>query len=307
MNKTLFLLDGHALIYRAHFAFAARPIINTKGRDTSCIYGFTNTLLHLLKKNKPSHIASSFDTRTTFRHALYEPYKANREKQPESITEGLGWVRAILDALGIPIYEKEGYEADDVIGTIAQQAVKRGCAVYVVSTDKDFGQIISEKIRLYKPGRAGKEDETVGLEHLNDAFGVRRPAQVADKLALQGDSVDNIPGVPGIGPKTAAKLLEEHSTLEELLKQSATLKKRLRACIENHREELLLYKKLATIDTAVPVVWDEEASKIKAYRKERLQKLFKELEFNRLAQRFAEEHQEMGFRAEAGNKEARNE
>lgn len=295
MDKTLFLLDGHALLYRAYFTFAGHPMVNTKGLDTGCIYGFLNTLLRLSKKEKLTHIAVVFDSRTTFRKALYSDYKANRARQPEAITAGFDWIGKALEALQIPTYAKEGYEADDIIGTLAIQASQRNYAVYIVSPDKDFGQVIRKNIWLYRPGRAGKADEIIGLEQLYEKFGVRRPEQLIDKLALQGDSIDNIPGIPGIGEKTATSLLETYDTVEHLLKKSNTLSKKVRKSIEEHQEALLLYKRLVTIDTQVPIKWVEADTKLKACNKEALQRIFVDLEFNNLLKRFVSANMALDF------------
>ena len=285
-ERTLFLLDGHALVYRAYFAFLSHPRVNTKGLDTGCIFGFVNTLSHLLRNGKPSHLAVAFDTRTSFRRAWYQAYKANREKQPEPIRDGIVWIRTVLEAMRMPVLSAEGYEADDVIGTIAIQAAEDGFCVYVVSPDKDFAQLVRRDIQLYQPGRAGRPAKTIGLEDLKEAFGIENPEQIIDKLALMGDSVDNIPGVPGVGEKTAIRLLNAYHSVETLIAESASLGGKLGKSIGSHKEALSLYKRLVTIDTSAPVTWQEEAARIKPFKGEVLADIFRELEFNTLSKHF---------------------
>ena len=285
-ERTLFLLDGHALVYRAYFAFLSHPRVNTKGLDTGCILGFVNTLFHLLRDENPSHLVVAFDTRTSFRHAWYPAYKANRERQPEPIRDGFVWIRAVLEAMRIPVFSAEGYEADDVIGTIALRAAEEGFCVYVVSPDKDFAQLVSRDIQLYQPGRAGRPAKRIGLADLKGAFGIENPEQVTDKLALMGDSVDNIPGVPGVGEKTALRLLSTHHSVEALIAGSGSLGGKVGKSIESHKEALLLYKRLVTIDTRAPVTWQEAAARIKPFKGEVLADIFGELEFNTLSKQF---------------------
>ncbi|MEL6945310.1 MAG: 5'-3' exonuclease H3TH domain-containing protein, partial [Bacteroidota bacterium] len=224
-EKKLFLLDGHALVYRAHFAFITRPLINSKGVNTSAITGFVRTLWDLMRKQQPTHLAVSFDTHVpTFRHEMYQPYKANREEQPEDIGIALPYIKDILRAFKIPIVTKDGYEADDVIGTLAKQAEQEGFKVYMVTPDKDFAQLVSQNIHLYKPARMGNDVEILGENEVLKKWEIERVEQVIDILGLQGDAVDNIPGIPGIGKKTAVKLLAKYGSVEGLLANTQELK-----------------------------------------------------------------------------------
>ena len=283
-EKKLFLLDGHALVYRAHFAFITRPMINSKGINTSAVMGFTRTLWDLMRDQKPSHIAVAFDLSTpTFRHKMYEPYKANREAQPEDITIAFPYIEAIVRAFNIPIVTVDGYEADDVIGTLAKQAEGEGFSVYMVTPDKDFGQLVSENIFLYKPSRQGNGIEIMGVPEILNKWNVERVDQVIDMLGLQGDSVDNIPGVPGIGPKTASKLLAQFDSVEKLVDSTDQLKGKQKERLEEFREQALLSKKLAVIETQVPIQFDAAAYKIEGQDNDKLSELFKELEFRTLA------------------------
>ena len=283
-EKKLFLLDGHALVYRAHFAFINRPLINSKGVNTSAVMGFTRTLWDLMRDQKPTHIAVAFDLSTpTFRHEMYEPYKANREEQPEDIVVAIPYIEAIVKAFNIPIVTVDGYEADDVIGTLAKQAEKEGFKVYMVTPDKDFGQLVSDNVFLYKPSRQGNGVDIMGVPEILKKWDVERVEQVIDMLGLQGDAVDNIPGVPGIGPKTASKLLAQFGSMETLLDSTDQLKGKQKERLEEHREQALLSKKLAVIETQVPIQFDAEAYKIEGQDNDRLAELFKELEFRSLA------------------------
>ncbi|MEL6863386.1 MAG: DNA polymerase I [Bacteroidota bacterium] len=283
-EKTLFLLDGHALVYRAHFAFITRPLINSKGMNVSAISGFTRALWEVINKRQPSHIAVAFDlSGPTFRHDMYEPYKANREEQPEDISNAIPYIMKLLEAFNIPIVTKETYEADDVIGTLAKQAEKEGFTVYMMTPDKDYAQLVSEKIFMFKPGRKGGEVEILGVPEVLEKWGIQRVDQVIDMLGLQGDSVDNIPGIPGIGPKTASKLLAKYDTVEGLIENSGELKGKQKERVEEYAEQGLLSKKLATIDIAVPIQFDAEAYKIAGFDYDALGDLFRELEFRTLA------------------------
>lgn len=283
-EKKLFLLDGHALVYRAHFAFINRPLINSKGVNTSAVMGFTRTLWDLMRDQKPSHIAVAFDLSTpTFRHEMYEPYKANREEQPEDIVIAIPYIEAIVKAFNIPTVSVDGYEADDVIGTLSKQAEQEGFQVYMVTPDKDFGQLVSENIFLYRPSRQGNGVDIMGVPEILEKWNIERVEQVIDMLGLQGDSVDNIPGVPGIGPKTAAKLLAQFDSVEKLVDSTDQLKGKQKERLEEHREQALLSKKLAVIETQVPIQFDAKAYKIEGQDNDRLAELFKELEFRSLA------------------------
>lgn len=292
-DKRLFLLDGHALVYRAHFAFIGRPLINSKGVNTSAVMGFTRTLWDLMSAQKPSHIAVSFDLSTpTFRHELYKEYKANREAQPEDITVAIPYIEAIINALKIPVVTVDGFEADDVIGTLARQAAEQGYTVYMVTPDKDFGQLVTDKVLLYRPSRQGNGMEVLGVQDVLDKWGIQRVEQVIDMLGLQGDSVDNIPGIPGIGPKTAAKLLEEYDSVEGLIAHADELKGKQQERVKEYAEQALLSKKLAVIDTQAPIEFDEKRFQLDPPDKDKLAEIFRELEFRSLAREILGEGEE---------------
>jgi len=283
-DKRLFLLDGHALVYRAHFAFITRPLINSKGMNTSAITGFVRTLWDLLQSQKPTHIAVAFDTDVpTFRHKEFEDYKANREEQPEDIAIAFPYIRKIVEAFKIPIIEKDGYEADDVIGTLAKQAEKEGYTVYMVTPDKDFAQLVSENIYLYKPSRMGNGVEILGKSEILEKWEIERAEQVIDILGLMGDSVDNIPGIPGIGKKTAIKLLKKYDSIEGLLDNTHELKGKRKEKVEEFAEQGRLSKRLATIDVEVPIQFDAEWFCLDPFDREKLAEIFRELEFRTLA------------------------
>ncbi len=282
--KKLFLLDGHALVYRAHYAFITRPLMNSKGWNVSCITGFTRVLLDIMKKEKPTHLAVAFDLPTpTFRHTMYEPYKAQREKQPEDISFGIPYIKSILEAMNIPIVVMDGYEADDVIGTLALQAEKEDFDVFMMTPDKDYGQLVSDKVKMYKPAKSGNDAEVWGVKEVCENWQIKHVWQVVDMLAMQGDAVDNIPGFPGIGPKTAATLLEKYETLENVIAHADELKGKQQDIVKNFAEQALLSKVLAKIETEVPIQFDAEAYQISAYNHEKLAEIFKDLEFRALA------------------------
>src|SRR5213594_2909303 len=224
MAKKLFLLDGMALVYRSHFALINRPIFTSKGVNTSALYGFTQTLLEILKNQQPTHIAVAFDTEApTQRHALFADYKATRQVMPEDLSLALPHVRRMLEAFRIPVLICDGYEADDIIGTLVRRAEREGFKSYMVTPDKDFGQLIDENTFVYKPSRMGEGIEILGLPEIRQRWSIQRPEQVVDILALMGDSVDNVPGVPGIGEKTATKLIAQFQSVENLLAHSGEL------------------------------------------------------------------------------------
>ena len=284
-NKKLFLLDGHALIYRAHFAFISRPLMNSKGWNVSAVQGFMRTMWDMMQTQNPSHIAVVFDPRGgTFRNEKYEAYKANREKQPEDITFAMPWVNKIVRAMNIPVVIVPNYEADDVIGTLAKQAEKEGFQTYMVTPDKDFGQLVSENIFLYKPGRAGNEIEIWGEKEVCERWCIKRVEQVVDMLALMGDAVDNIPGLPGIGEKTACKLLEEFETVENLIANADKLKGKQQEIVKNHHEKATLSKWLATIDINAPIQFNDKEYEIEAFDRAALLEIFRDLEFRTLAE-----------------------
>ncbi|MBL7781539.1 MAG: DNA polymerase I [Saprospiraceae bacterium] len=284
MSKKLFLLDGHALVYRAHFAFITRPLMNSKGWNVSAVQGFMRTMWDMMMKEKPTHIAVMFDPKGgTFRHEQFEAYKANREAQPEDISFAIPWIIKILEAMRVPMVMVSNYEADDVIGTVAKQAEKEGFTTFMVTPDKDYGQLVSDNIFLYKPGRVGNEIEIWGPKEVCERWGIRRVDQVIDMLGLMGDSVDNIPGLPGIGEKTAAKLLEEYDNIENLLANVDKLKGKQQEIVRTHGEKATLSKWLATIDINVPIQFDATAYEIEPFDREKLLEIFKELEFRSLA------------------------
>lgn len=283
-QKKLFLLDGHALVYRAHYAFITRPLINSKGLNTSAINGFVRSLWDIIHNEKPSHIAVAFDLHgPTFRHAYFPEYKANREAQPEDITLAFPWIEKLIKAFNIPIISVESFEADDVIGTIAKQAAREDFTVYMVTPDKDYGQLVEEKIFMYKPSRQGNGVDILGPKEVMEVWGIDRVDQVIDMLGLQGDAVDNIPGIPGVGEKTAAKLLKEFGSVEELLLNAEKVTGKIKDKIIANKDLAILSKKLATIDINVPIQFDEEKYRIENFDKQLLTELFRELEFRSLA------------------------
>ena len=218
-NKKLFLLDAYALIYRAYYAFIHNPVITSKGLNTSAIYGFVNTLNDIINNQTPSHIAVVFDPPSpTFRHKMYKEYKANREKTPEDIKKSVPYIKKVISAYNIPILEVEGYEADDTIGTIAKKAERQGFKVYMMTPDKDFAQLVSDNIFIYKPGRGGDKAVIWDKEKVREKFMVERPEQVIEVLALWGDASDNIPGAPGIGEKTSKKLISKYGGIDEIFR-----------------------------------------------------------------------------------------
>lgn len=298
-EKKLFLLDAFALIYRAYFAFSKNPRYNSRGLNTSAILGFTNTLYDVLRKEKPTHIAVCFDMAgPTTRHTEFTEYKANREAMPEDLASALPYIRKVIEAFNIPILEEEGYEADDVIGTLAKHAEKNGYITYMMTPDKDYGQLVSEKIFIYKPGRGGGPEEVWGIKEVCEKFEITDPLQVIDILGLWGDAVDNIPGVPGVGEKTAKKLIGEYGSIENLYEHTADLKGKLRENVENNKENALLSKSLATIILDVPLSYTEESLVLEEPDKDKLKDLFAELEFKQLAQKILGE--ELSFVSAAG-------
>lgn len=284
--KKLFLLDAFAIIYRAYFAFSKNPRINSKGVETSAVLGFVNTLVEVLKKENPTHIAVVFDTPSaTTRHIEYTEYKANREAMPEGISVALPYIDQVLDAFNIPKLFVDGYEADDVIGTLAKKAEKAGFTTYMMTPDKDFAQLVSENILLYRPGNKWKPTEVWGVEEVLQKFEIKRVEQVIDFLGMMGDAVDNIPGLPGVGEKTAKKFLAEYGSMETLLANTDQLKGKLKEKIEANKEQGILSKKLATILLDVPIELDEVALQTEKFDAKKVQTLFEELEFRTLAKR----------------------
>lgn len=285
-EKKLFLLDAYALIYRSYYAFIKNPRINSKGLNTSAIFGFVNTLEDVLKKEQPTHIAVGFDPAgPTFRHKAYEQYKAQREATPEDIRKAIPIIKDIIKAYNIPIIEVAGYEADDVIGSMAQLAEKAGYDTYMMTPDKDYGQLVSDHIFIYKPKYGSNGFEIRGIEEIKQKFGIEQPKQVIDILGLMGDASDNIPGCPGIGEKTATKLIQEFGSIEELLNNTDKLKGALRKKVEENIEQIKFSKFLATIKTDVPLTFDEEELCRCPVNANRLREIFDELEFKNLAER----------------------
>ena len=284
--KKLFLLDAMALIYRAHFAFSKNPRINSKGENTGAALGFTNALFEVITKEKPTHIAVAFDTSVpTFRHERYEPYKANREAQPEDIRTAVPIIKDIVRAFNVPVLELDGYEADDIIGTIAKQAARQGFTTYMMTPDKDFGQLVEDCILLYKPAFMGNSVDILGEKEVCEKFDIERVDQVRDVLGLQGDAVDNIPGIPGIGAKTASKLLREFGSVEAIIANADQLKGKQREKVIEFSEQGILSKELATICTTVPIAFDEEALRYGPPNDDALRPLFEDLEFRTLIRR----------------------
>ena len=287
MNSTdkLFLLDAYALIYRAYYAFIKNPRINSKGFNTSAILGFVNTLEEVLKKENPSHIGVAFDpSGPTFRHEAYEQYKAQREETPEAIRLSVPVIKDIIRAYRIPILEVSGYEADDVIGTLATEAGKQGITTYMMTPDKDYGQLVSDNVFMYRPKHTGGF-EVMGIEEVKAKFNIQSTAQVIDMLGLMGDSSDNIPGCPGVGEKTAQKLIAEFDSIENLLEHTDRLKGALKTKVETNREMIIFSKFLATIKIDVPITLDMNALVREEPDEEKLRKIFEELEFRTLIDR----------------------
>ncbi|TDQ73339.1 DNA polymerase I [Sphingobacterium yanglingense] len=284
--KKLFLLDGMALIYRAYFALNKVPRLTSYGLNTGAIMGFTNTLLDVLKNQNPSHIAVVFDTAApTNRHIEFEAYKANRQEMPEDLSKSIPYVFKLIEGFNIPLITKDGYEADDIIGTLAKEAEKEGFTVYCMTPDKDFGQLVSENIFIYKPARMGNGAEVQGVPEILEKWEITDVSQVIDILGLWGDAVDNIPGIPGIGEKTAKKLIQEFGSVEGIIANSDKLKGKQKENVINYAEQGLISKKLATILLDVPVKLDEEQLQVQPPNKEILEPLFAELEFRTLGKR----------------------
>ena len=285
-EKKLFLLDAFALIYRAHFAFVKNPRISSKGLNTSAIFGFANTLLEVLKDEKPTHLGVAFDTpKPTFRHVQFEAYKAQRQEQPEDITTAVPYIKELLKAMCIPILEMEGYEADDVVGTLAKKAAREGFEVFMMTPDKDYGQLVEEHIYLYKPAISGKGVEIMGPKEVCERWGISDISQVVDMLGLQGDASDNIPGIPGVGEKTAQKLVAEFGSVENLIVNADKLAGKLKEKVIEGKDLAVLSKQLATIDINVPIAFEEEDLRMCEPNRELLSSLLDELEFKTLKKR----------------------
>lgn len=285
-TKTLWLLDAYALIYRAHFAFSQNQMINSKGLNTSAIYGFTSTLWDVLTTHNPSHIAVVFDlSGPTERHIEFPEYKANREEMPDDIRLAIPYIKKIIHGFNIPTISAEGYEADDVIGTLAKKAEKEGYTTYMMTPDKDFGQLVSENIFMYKPARMGNKAEVWGVDEVCKRFEITDPLQVIDYLGMCGDAVDNIPGIAGVGDKTAKKFLKQYGSIEGLLANTADLKGKMKEKVEASHEIALLSKKLATIIIDAPIEFNPNELKRDPLNKKELEGIFADVEFRTLAKR----------------------
>tara|TARA_Y100001934_G_scaffold283341_1_gene402337 strand:- start:1321 stop:4095 length:2775 start_codon:yes stop_codon:yes gene_type:complete len=286
MANRLFLLDGMALIYRAHFAFIQRPIMNSKGVNTSALFGFTNTLLEIIEKQKPTHLAVAFDTSApTERHEVFPEYKAQRESMPEDLSDAIPHVFCMVEAFNIPILQIDGYEADDIIGTVAKRFASEDLEVYMVTPDKDFGQLVEDNIFLFRPGRRGDDPEVLGVPEVLEKWQIERIDQVIEIQGLQGDSVDNIPGIPGIGPKTAQKLIAQFDNIENLISNTEKLKGKQKERVEEHGEQALLSKQLARINIEVPVEIDMEQLTLGDRNDDAIRELCSEFEFTSIGKR----------------------
>ena len=278
-QKRLFLLDAYALIFRGYYAFIKNPRINSKGLDTSAILGFTNSLLDVIKRERPDNIAVCFDKGgSKDRVEIFKEYKANRDATPEGIKLAVPYIYKILEAMNIPAIVKEGFEADDIIGTLAKKAEKEGFKTFMVTPDKDFAQLVSENIFMYRPMFGGGY-ETWGIDEIKEKFEIENPLQVIDFLGMKGDASDNIPGLPGVGDKTAKKFLKEYGSLENLLENTSDLKGKIKEKIEANKELGILSKKLATIITNVPIDFEINEFKLEVKNLEKIREIFDFLEF----------------------------
>ena len=285
--KKLFLLDAYALIYRAYFALNKNPRVNSKGLNTSAIMGFLNTLYEVLKNENPTHIGVAFDLGEPIRRTEnFAEYKANREETPPDIKISVPYIKEIIKAFNIPIFEKAGYEADDIIGTLSKKAEKEGFTTFMMTPDKDFGQLVSENIFIYKPAKGGEPAKVLGVKEVCEKFGIKRPEQVIDILGLWGDASDNIPGIHGIGEKTASKLIAEYDSVENVIANADKLKGKMRENVINNAHKGIMSKQLATIDINVPIDFDEEILKVKEPNYQYLTELCEELEFRTFMTRF---------------------
>jgi DNA polymerase-1 len=286
MEKKVFLLDAYALVFRAYYALIRNPRITSKGKNTNAQFGFTNTLVELINKQKPSHMAVCFDTAAaTERHTDFAEYKANRQETPEDISAAVPDIQKIIEGFNIPVIAIDGFEADDVIGTLSKQAEKAGYEVYMVTPDKDYGQLVSEKIKIYKPAYQGGDVEIMGPAEVCAKWNIKDVSQVVDMLAMMGDAVDNIPGIAGVGEKTAAKLLSEYGSLEKTLENADKIKGAMGEKVKKGKDMAILSKKLATIICNVPVNFHEEDFRLKEWDKEKLKQVFTELEFRTIGKR----------------------
>lgn len=296
MSKKIFLLDAMALIFRAYYALIRNPRITSKGKNTNAQFGFTNTLLDLINNQQPTHMAVCFDTHApTERHTEFSDYKANRQEAPEDLLAAIPDIKKIVRGFNIPVLEVDGYEADDVIGTLSKKGAAAGFEVYMVTPDKDYGQLVDGNIKIYKPGYQGGSVEILGAKEVCEKWNIKNVNQVIDILGLMGDAVDNIPGIPGIGEKTAAKLLAEYGTLENVLEHADSIKGALGEKIRNGKNAAILSKKLATIITDVPIEFHEEDLRLKEWNKDLLREIFTELEFKTIGKRILGEDFTIGI------------
>jgi DNA polymerase-1 len=285
-HRKLFLLDAMALVYRAYFAFSSNPRVTSKGLNTSAMFGFTNTLLEVFEKEKPTHMAIVFDTHApTVRHEMDENYKANRADTPEDIIKAVPYIIKIAEAFKIPVLLKDGYEADDIVGTLSVEAEKQGYCVYMMTPDKDYGQLVTENVHIYKPSNKGKPAEVLGVKEICAKYGIQSPKQVIDILGLMGDAVDNIPGIPGVGEKTALQLVHEFGSIENLLENTDKLKGKLKEKVEANKQKAIDSKKLATIICDVQLPYSLDEMQLGPPDKKALLEVFSELEFKTFAVR----------------------
>lgn len=290
MDK-LFLLDAYALIYRAYYAFIKNPRINSKGMNTSAVMGFVNTLNEILTKEQPTHIGVAFDHGKTFRDEAFPAYKAQREETPEDIRASVPVIKSIIEAMHIPVLQVDGFEADDVIGTLATKAGATGIKTYMLTPDKDYGQLVSDNVFIFRP-RHGGGYETMGPKEVCEKYELNSPTQMIDLLALMGDSADNFPGCPGVGPKTAAKLIGEFGSIDNMLENSSKIKGKLREKVESAVDDIRMSKFLATIRTDVPIDLNLDSLKIEEPDTARLAEIFTELEFKSLLDKFVKKPQQ---------------
>jgi DNA polymerase-1 len=303
-QKKLFLLDAFALIFRGYYAFIKNPRINSQGLDTSAIMGFMNSLLDVIKREKPNHLAVCFDKGgSDIRNEMFPEYKANRLATPDAIKIAVPYIQEILKAMHIPVIEEAGFEADDLIGTLSKQAEKEGYQVYMVTPDKDFAQLVSENIFMYRPARMGNGIEILGVEEVKAKFEVETPLQIIDYLGMMGDAADNIPGLPGVGSKTAVKFLKEYGSMESLFEHSHELKGKMKEKVEANKELGLLSKKLATILLDCPVQFNEKDYELTPPDSEKVGALFNELEFRRVLTQF---EQIFNVNRESGSNESKS-
>jgi DNA polymerase I len=281
--KKIVVIDAMALIYRAYFAYGQNPRLSTKGVNTSAIYGFTQLLFDVINKDAATHLAVAFDTSApTFRHEKFNTYKAHREEMPDGIRTAIPVIKEIIQHFGIPLLEKDGFEADDLIGTLAKKAEKEGFSVYMMTSDKDYAQLVSPHIFLYKPGRQGNPPEILDEQKVCEQWNVSHPSLVADVLGLWGDAVDNIPGVAGIGEKSAKELVGTFGSVEDIYEKWTKIPAKYQKKLEGQREHALLCKELATIHLECPIELDEDALAISTPNVDELEKIFHELEFRSL-------------------------